>query len=118
MIITDKEVLKMLKKLNSYDVEESLLSYPEDERDGRSDMEIFLKHYNNSGNSVFVITPEKMVEKMKDYLTGFNSSEFTVEIWDEEIVPTVTPVIDWSSNWNSNCDWEELENTEVLPYAD
>jgi hypothetical protein len=42
MIITDKKVLKMLKKLDSYEVEESLLSYPEDERDGRSDMEMLL----------------------------------------------------------------------------
>lgn len=42
MIITDKEVLKMLKKLDSYEVEQSLLSYPDDERDGRLDKEMLL----------------------------------------------------------------------------
>lgn len=82
--------------------------------------EIFLKHYNNSGNGVFVVTPEKYVDKMKDYLTGFNSSEFEVEIVDEEKITTVTPVIDWGSDWKTTTDeeWEELDNAEVLPYED
>lgn len=82
--------------------------------------EIFLKHYNNSGNTVFVVTREKYVDKMKDYLTGFNSSEFEVEIVDEEKVTTVTPVIDWGSDWKTTTDeeWEELDNAEVLPYED
>jgi hypothetical protein len=40
MNITDKEVLKQLKIVRSYELEESVRSYPEDERDGRSDMQI------------------------------------------------------------------------------
>lgn len=79
---------------------------------------IFLKYYNNSGNGVTVITPEKYVEKMKDYLTGFNTGKFEVMIWDEEIVSTVTPVIDWGDNWLNDDVWEELENAEVLQYED
>lgn len=39
MNITDKEVLKQLKIVRSYDLEESIREYPEDERDGRSDMQ-------------------------------------------------------------------------------
>lgn len=83
--------------------------------------EIFLKHYNNSGNGVFVITPEKYVEKMKEYLTGFNTKEFTVKVWDEEPITTITPVIDWGPTWgpgSEDIDWDELENAEVLPYED
>lgn len=58
MIITDKEVLQILKKLNVYEVEESLMSYPEDERDGRSDVEMllneaeyFLELYSDDGSA-------------------------------------------------------------------
>lgn len=65
-----------------------------------------------------MITPEKYVAKMKEFLNGFNSSVFKVEIWDEESVPTITPMVDWSANDFSKVDWDELERIEVLPYAD
>ena len=39
MNIADAEVLKELKRVRSCDLEDSLLDYPEDERDGRSDMQ-------------------------------------------------------------------------------
>lgn len=39
MKITDKEALRQLKIVNSYELEETIRDYPEDERDGRSDMQ-------------------------------------------------------------------------------
>lgn len=39
--ITDKAVLSELKKVRSNELEENLETFPEDERDGKSDMEIF-----------------------------------------------------------------------------
>lgn len=91
--------------------------------------EIFLKHYNNSGNGVTVITPEKYVDKMKNYLRGLAQYKcenneliptLTIENFSEEKITTVTPVIDWGSDWKTTTDeeWEELDNAEVLPYED
>ena len=40
MAITDKEVLRQLKIANFYELTESVMSFPEDERDGKSDMDI------------------------------------------------------------------------------
>ena len=40
MKFTDKNAIKMLKKLNVFDVEDDIDFYPEDERDGRSDMQM------------------------------------------------------------------------------
>lgn len=79
---------------------------------------IFLKHYNNSGNGVTVITPEKHVEQMKEYLEGLSHDEFEVNIMDEEIVSTVTPVIDWGDNWMNDDVLDELDSAEVLSYED
>ena len=39
--ITDKAVLSELKKVRSVELENNLDSFPEEERDGKSDMEIF-----------------------------------------------------------------------------
>ena len=39
MTITDVEVLKEIKRVRSFDLEESIATYPEDERDGRSDIQ-------------------------------------------------------------------------------
>lgn len=41
MKITDKAILNELKKVRSDELEERIAEYPEDERDGKSDMEIF-----------------------------------------------------------------------------
>ena len=41
MKITDKAVLSELKKVRSMELENNLDSFPEEERDGKSDMEIF-----------------------------------------------------------------------------
>lgn len=40
MVFTDKEAIKRLEKLRVLEVEESIDVYPEDERDGRSDMQM------------------------------------------------------------------------------
>lgn len=40
MKITDTEVLKELNRVNSFDLDEDLETYPEDERDGRTDLQM------------------------------------------------------------------------------
>ena len=40
MKITDTEVLKELSRVKSFDLEEDLETYPEDERDGRTDLQM------------------------------------------------------------------------------
>ena len=40
MKITDQEVIKIMKRARLYEVEESVYTYPENERDGRSDMQV------------------------------------------------------------------------------
>lgn len=57
MKITDAEVLKELKKVRSFDLEESLMTYPDNERDERSDMQMLadecswiLSNYSEDGH--------------------------------------------------------------------
>lgn len=40
MKLTDKEAKKILKRANCYDLEYNIETYPEDERDGKTDLEI------------------------------------------------------------------------------
>lgn len=40
MKITDKNVLKIIKKVRSWELEQRIEDYPQDEVDGRSDMEM------------------------------------------------------------------------------
>ena len=40
MKLTDERAIKMLRKARLYEVEESIDSYPEDERDGRDDFQM------------------------------------------------------------------------------
>ena len=40
MIFADKEAKKMLQNVRSFDLEEDIANYPENERDGRSDLQI------------------------------------------------------------------------------
>lgn len=73
---------------------------------------IFLKHYNNSGCGVTVITPEKCVDDMKEYLEGLTHESLKVEVLNIEPVQTITPLLgDW------NCDpWEDADDyAEILP---
>ena len=57
MNITDKNVLKELKRVKSFDLEESILTYPDNERDGRTDIQVLadecsyiLSNYNEDGH--------------------------------------------------------------------
>ena len=82
---------------------------------------IFLKHYNNSGCGVTVITPEKHVEEMKEYLESLSTykwdgektvASLEVKVFNIEPVQTVTPLLgDW------NCEpWDvEDDYAEILP---
>lgn len=81
---------------------------------------IFLKHYNNSGNTVTVITPAKYAEKMKEYLVGLSQytcidgelkKTFTVEIDSEETIQTITPLVDWECDYEDDSD----DDIQVLP---
>ena len=42
MTLTDKKAIDIYKRLKCYDLIESIDEYPEDERDGRSDMQILI----------------------------------------------------------------------------
>lgn len=60
MNITDEKTLKLLKKLDCWDVWDALDMYPDDERDGRSDMQMLadeagyiLSMYEESGTSFY-----------------------------------------------------------------
>ena len=59
MTITDKEALKELKKVRSGELEMSVDGYPEDERDGRTDMQVIadelswiLSNFNEDGHTL------------------------------------------------------------------
>lgn len=41
MVISDKSVLKILHRVKSFELEDMISDYPEDERFGRTDMEMF-----------------------------------------------------------------------------
>ena len=57
MKITDNEVLKELKRCRSYELSEDIKTYPDDERDGRSDIQFLadevsyiLSNYQEDGH--------------------------------------------------------------------
>lgn len=57
MKITDEYVIKELKRVRSFDLEESIETYPEDERDDRSDLQVLadetswlLSNYEEDGH--------------------------------------------------------------------
>mgnify|MGYP003462691664 CR=1 FL=1 len=57
MKIKDKQVLKWLKSIGCLELDERIADYPEDERDGRSDVQFFadelsyaLDNYNEEGH--------------------------------------------------------------------
>jgi hypothetical protein len=60
---------------------------------------------------------------MKEYLKGLSQYEYkdnqliptlTVEIWDEETIPTITPLVDWEATYDDDAD----DDAEVLPFED
>ena len=82
MKITDKEVKRQLNIVNMPELEESVYTYPEDERDGRSDMQIladecsyFVSMYSEGG-TVFSDDYEDALEYIKETRRG---TRFTVD---------------------------------------
>lgn len=71
----------------------------------------FLKHYNNAGNNVTVITTEQYQEKMKEYLEGLAHDDFDVEVWDTTVIQTIIPLVDWECDFKDSAD----DDVEVLP---
>lgn len=60
MKITDEAILKELKRVRSYELNESVESYPDDERDGRTDEQVvadelsyILSGFNEEGNALY-----------------------------------------------------------------
>lgn len=84
---------------------------------------VFLKIYNTAGDRVIVVTPEKWRDSVKEYLTGLSGmgvldkdadspyTDFKVTILDEEIVPTIKPLVDWDADFEDVMD----DFAEVLP---
>ncbi len=75
MKITDNAVLKELKRVRSCDLDEYVLTYPEDEKDGRSDMQILadecsyiLSCYEEEGHVFFedLWSAKKMLRETKN----------------------------------------------------
>lgn len=50
MKFKDKEALKQLKLINHYELNESIATFPENERDGRNDLQILLTRPRIFGN--------------------------------------------------------------------
>lgn len=101
-------------------IEEYAMAWLHLTNNAREYPKIFLKHYNNSGNNVTVITTEKYQEKMKQYLKGLEQSTykdgelkktFTVDIWNVEIIQTITPLVDWECDYEDDSD----DDIQVLP---
>ena len=84
MKITDKEVLRQLKIVRSYQLEESIETYPEDERDGRSDMQIladevswFVSLYTEGGTAT-----SEDYEYAKEILRETNNGKIPLRLSD------------------------------------
>ena len=82
MKITDKEVKRQLNIVNMPELEESVYSYPEDERGGRSDMQIladecsyFVSMYSEGG-TVYSDDYENALEYIRETKRG---TRFTVD---------------------------------------
>ena len=73
---------------------------------------IFLHHYNNDGNCVYVITPKKHRDEMVQYLNGLAFGEFKTEMVSEEEIETITPLVDWECTYTDDAD----DDVAVLPW--
>ena len=80
---------------------------------------VFLKHWNNSGNVVTVVTPKSAVDDMKHYLNGLSFGDFRTEFFYETEVTTVTPVIDWDTvAVKPGITWDDLDYAVILDAED
>ncbi len=92
MIITDKEVLKELNRVKCFDLDESLETYPEDERDGRSDMQMLadecsyiLSNYEEDGH-LFCESLESARETIRVTKNGKQ-----IPLWSSTLKPKYRP---------------------------
>ena len=88
MNITDKTVLSELKRIRCCELNESIDGYPEDERDGRSDMQVFadelswiLSNYAESGHSL-----NDDLEQSKEILRETKNGK-VMPLWKESLTP-------------------------------
>ena len=76
MRITDKEAIRLLKRANSPDLEGHVATYPEEERDGQSDLDIVLYELDylvdmyENGGTVYSEDLEDALKVLKDTHNG------------------------------------------------
>lgn len=76
MRITDKEAIRLLKRANSPDLEGHVATYPEEERDGQSDLDIVLYELDylvdmyENGGTVYSEDLEGALKIMEDTHNG------------------------------------------------
>lgn len=92
MNITDKAAIRILKKLNSCDVWEKIYTYPEEERDGRSDMQMvadeagyILSMYEESGTTFY--------DDLKESRYILNRTQYgkQIPLWVSTLKPVYAP---------------------------
>lgn len=88
MKITDKEVLKELKRARSGELWESLDSYPEDERDDRTDMQMLadecsyiLSCFDEDGHAL-----HDDLQEAKEIMRETKNGK-TIPLWRESLTP-------------------------------
>ena len=92
MNITDTQVLKELKRVRSWDLQEDVFEYPEDEREGRSDMQFLadecsyiLSCYSEYGN-----TRCETLEESREILRVTKNGT-QIPLWKDSLKPIYKP---------------------------
>lgn len=92
MNITDKEVLKELKKVRCWDLQEDIYTYPEDEREDRSDWQVLadetsyiISNYQEEGH-VFCESLENAKEILRETKNGKQ-----IPLWKSSLKPMYNP---------------------------
>lgn len=88
MKITDKYVIKELNRVRSFDLEESIETYPEDERDDRSDLQVLadetswlLSNYEEDGHVLC-----DLLEESKEILRETKNGK-VIPLWASTLQP-------------------------------
>ena len=88
MKITDEYVIKELKRVRSFDLEESIETYPEDERDDRSDLQVLadetswlLSNYEEDGHVLC-----DSLEESKEILRETKNGK-VISLWSSTLKP-------------------------------
>ena len=92
MNITDKEALKELNRVKCYNLDEDIEDYPEDERDGRTDIQIladevsyFVSNYSEGGH---VLCED--LEEAKEILRRTKNGK-VMPLWESTLTPVYRP---------------------------